>query len=103
MIGGEQAVERQETCEQRAEPEDRGPKPGQQRKVGPDRKRHQHHDGEKEQHADQGAAADAKRDPDVAADQGGKRAHEASPMRSVRVATPSGAWVAATIRPPRAR
>ena len=52
---------------------------------------------------DQGAAADAKRDPDVPADQGGKRAHEASPTRKVRAAIPKGMWVAAMIRPPRAR
>src|ERR1700722_8249112 len=103
MIGCEQTIEGQETCQQRAEPEDGGPKPRQQCQVGPDGKRHQHHDGEKEQYADQGAAADAKRDPDVPADQGTQRGHETSPTWSVRAGTPKGVWVAATIRPPRAK
>src|SRR5579862_9151582 len=103
MVGGEQAIERQETCEQRAEPEDRGSKPRQQREVRSDRKRHQHHDCEKEKHANQGAATDAKRNPDIASDQGGKRAHKPSPTRRVRAVTPSGVWVAAMISPPRER
>jgi hypothetical protein len=59
MVGGEQAVERQKACQHRAEPEDRGADALQQRNVRPDRERHQHDDAEKEQDADQRAAADA--------------------------------------------
>ena len=103
MVGREQAVERQQACQQRAEPEDRGSQPRQQRQIGPDRERHQHHDGEEEQHADQRAAADAQRDPDVASNQRGEGGHVAPPIRSSRASIPSGAWVAAMIMPPRAR
>ena len=103
MVGHEQPVEREQACQQRAEPEDRRSEPRQQRQIGSDRERHQHHHGEKEQHADQRAAADPQRDPDVPANQGGERGHDAPPIRNSRAAIPSGAWVAATIRPPRAR
>src|SRR6202012_994197 len=98
-----QAIEGQKARKQCAKPEYRGPQPGQQGKAGPDGERHEHHDGEKKQHADQGPAPDAERDPDVPANEGAERAHEASPMRSVRVVVPRGVWVAATITPPRAR
>ena len=38
-------------------------------------------------------------DAEIAANQGGQRGH-AAPIRSSRAEIPSGAWVAATIRPP---
>ncbi len=65
VVGHEQPVQRQEARQQRAEPEDRRAEPRQQREIGSQRERHQHHHGEKEQHPDQRAAADAQRDLDV--------------------------------------
>ena len=58
MIGHEQAVEREQACQQCAEPEDGRSQSRQQRQVRADRERHQHGDGEEEQHANQCAAAD---------------------------------------------
>jgi len=39
VIGHEQPIEREQACEQRAEPEDRRPEPRQKRQIGPDRER----------------------------------------------------------------
>ena len=103
MIGGEQPVEREQARQQSAEPEDRRSEPRQQREIGADRERHQHHDGQEEQDTDQRPAADPQRDSDVPANQGGKRAHDTPPIRNSRAAIPRGAWVAATIRPPQVR
>ena len=52
VIGREQPIERQQAREQRAEPQDRGADPPEQRRSGPMRERHQHHHDQKEQHAD---------------------------------------------------
>ncbi len=72
----------QQTCQQRAEPEDRRAESGQQRQIRSERERHQHHDGEKEQHPDQRSAADAQSDADVPSDQRSKRGH-ARPCRLI--------------------
>ena len=65
VIGGEQAIERQERSEQCANPEDRGADAAQLHEVGPDRERHQRHHDEEEQHAHQRAAAHANCEPHV--------------------------------------
>src|SRR5258708_30253963 len=103
MIGRDLAVQREKARQQRPKPEDRGPQPGEQREIRPDRERHQNDHGEKKQHADQRAAADAERDPDVAFDQRGEGGHAAPPIRNSSASIPSGPWVAATISPPLAR
>ncbi len=103
MVGHEQPVEGEQAREQRAEPENRGSKPRQQGEIGSDGERHQHHHGEKEQDADQRSAADPQRDFDVPSNQCEERGHVTPPIRNSFACTPSGAWVAAMIRPPRER
>ena len=90
VVGREQAVEREQARQQRAEPEDRGSEPRQQRQVWPDRERHQHRDGKEKQYADQRPAADAQRDFDVPANQFGEGGHAAPPIRSSLASIPSG-------------
>ena len=57
-----------------------GPIRAEQREVGADGERRQRDDDQEEQHADAGAAADADRQPQVANEQRGERAH-ARPQR----------------------
>ena len=75
MIHGHQAVECEQAREQCAEPENRWSDARKQREVGADSERHQRHHDEKEQHADQGAAADAHGEPHVADEKRGKGGH----------------------------
>src|SRR3979490_594558 len=103
MVGHEQTIEREQACQQCAEPEDRRAEPRQQRQIGPECERHQHYHGEKEQHADQRPAADPQRDLDVSCDQRSEGSHDAPSIRNSLASSPSGVWVAATISPPRAR
>jgi hypothetical protein len=77
MIHCHQAVECQQAREQCAEPEDRWPDARKQREVGADGERHQRHHDEKEQHADQRAAADAHGEPHVADEKRAERGHGA--------------------------
>ncbi|MGY3645734.1 hypothetical protein ACVWW2_001025 [Bradyrhizobium sp. LM4.3] len=83
-VGHEQPVERQQTRQQRAQPQDRRPEPRQQRQIRPHRKRHQHHHSQEEQHANQRPAADAKRDPDVPANEGEQGGHGVALARQRR-------------------
>ncbi len=75
MIGGEQAIERQQARKQRADPENRGAEFFQKREIGADRERHQHHDGEEKQHADQRTTADAQRNANIPTNQRGEGGH----------------------------
>jgi hypothetical protein len=70
VIAREQAIERQQRRQQRAEPQDRRANARQQREIGADGERNERDDDEKEQHAHQRAAADAHREPHVAHEKG---------------------------------
>ena len=76
-----------------------GPMRREQREVGADRERRQHHDDQKEQHADAGAAADPHRELEVAHEKGGEGAHACRSRAAIRCArsSPIGPWAAATI------
>jgi hypothetical protein len=101
LIGGEQMVEREQAGEQGAEPQDRRADALEQREVGPERERHQRHHDEKEQHAHEGAAADAQGESDVTREQGGERGHAGPPSRNSRAPSrPIGPCTAATMMPP---
>jgi hypothetical protein len=103
IVGHEQPVERKQARQQRTEPQYGGSQPREQREIGAEGERHQHDHREKKQNADQRAAADTQRDLDVSANQRRERAHKTLPSGNSRAVIPRDTWVAAMIRPPRAR
>ena len=76
LVHGDQPVEREQAREQRAEPQDGRADPGQQREIGADGERHQRHDDQEEQYADQRTAADPHGEPQIAQEQCGQRGHD---------------------------
>src|SRR5581483_8110426 len=101
----EQAVEREQRCEQCPDPEDCRTDPGKQLHVRPDAERRQHDHREEEEERHEGAAAAPKGKANgLRGDGGDPPDHAARPRSSVAAAaTGSGRWVAATTIPPEER
>ena len=105
VIGGEQPVERQQTGEQRAEPQDRRPDPAEQRQIGADGERHQH----RRRSGRTARRCRRRRRPGSPSRMSRMKRAASGLMPALRAAAPSrasspiGPWVAATISPPPAR
>src|SRR5439155_13581697 len=111
----EQPVERQQSCEQRRDPNDAGTDALQHLRLGTDAEREQDDRQEKEPEHETGVAALAQGEAQIAPEEADERRHsqpaaawsgsgaKASRAMAVAAPRPIGVWLATTTRPPEAR